>query len=366
MQHFVKQPYEYIWHFTHTEKSGICFCRMKDATISKYEVLLENGQPDFDVSTDGDGVLHLACQDDSGSIIYLMYADDTWHKSVLLQSKNPTPYPKKFSLLQNRAWVDLFYVVNHQEKRLLTHHILNSSEPNAIDYIDGEYFATQDKLGNNYVFYNNGYRKYQWNRKEWSEFIKLPGTPAYPFIDNEEKIHLALEQAGEIKYIGNGSMQTLGKGTDPIIFQIASILWIMWVNKGRVLAAYSGNSGGTWQNNGEFMSGRTLPATLFKLSYTEREKNLSAQHCYGYLSDNAAKLYLINNFFQLKPAPIIPQTRIAGQDIQDFAAQYSKEESPDITKLKIQFSSLTEQLKKIEKMLIVVESGIDKLLNKGA
>ena len=366
MQHFVKQPYEHIWHFMYTEKSGICFCKMKSALISKYEVLLENGQPDFDVCVDNDGVIHLACQDDGGNIIYLMHTGDTWHKSVLLQSKNPEPYPKNFCILQNRAWVNLFYIVNSQGKRLLTHHILNNtSSPDALDYIDGEYFAVQDKLGNNYVFYNNGYRKYQWNRKEWSDFIKLYDASPYPFVDGEEKIHLVIEESNEIKYIGNGAKQSLGKGEKPIMFQIGSILWIMWKDSDRILAAYSGNSGGTWLSNGEFMSGRTCSSELFKLSCTENEKNLSVRHCYGYISDNAAKLYLINNFFQTQNKPTTPQIRVAGQDVQDFAAQYNKEDATEITKLKIQFSSITEHLRRIEKMLAVMENGIKKLLSKG-
>ena len=44
MDFLVKHSYGYMRHFFHSVNSGICFCSMRDAHVTNYEVLIPAGQ----------------------------------------------------------------------------------------------------------------------------------------------------------------------------------------------------------------------------------------------------------------------------------------------------------------------------------
>src|SRR5665647_839446 len=133
--YLVKQSHECLWHFTHMQNNGLCFTKMNNAHKQEYEVLLKEARSDFDVIIDDNNHIHLVCQDDTGSIIYLNYFEDKWHKYTILMSKTPTNYQKNFQLVRINAWINMFYTIEYRGKKMLTHQILENSsvEPTVLD-----------------------------------------------------------------------------------------------------------------------------------------------------------------------------------------------------------------------------------------
>ena len=97
MNCFVKESHGVIWHFYHNSH-GICFCKMTDENITEYQVLLQEGQEDFDVIIDDSNCIHMVFQNEAGDILYANHFNGQWRKTTLMQSKNQTYYSKGFQL----------------------------------------------------------------------------------------------------------------------------------------------------------------------------------------------------------------------------------------------------------------------------
>ena len=96
--YLVKQTHACLWHFTYMQNNGICFTKLNNARKQEYEVLLKQARSDYDMAIDDNNHIHLVCQDDTGSIIYLNYYDNKWHKFVILKVKYLLIIIKTFSL----------------------------------------------------------------------------------------------------------------------------------------------------------------------------------------------------------------------------------------------------------------------------
>ncbi|OQB12665.1 MAG: hypothetical protein BWY15_02124 [Firmicutes bacterium ADurb.Bin193] len=344
-EHFVKQTYGVMWHFCHNT-GGICFCRMTSDHITEYEVLLSSGQKDFDVLIDDTDTIHLVCGDDSGSMIYISNRDKTWKKYTVMQSKTIEVSPKNFNIYRVGNWINVIYSIDYKGKRLLSHQILESSNPpGAIDYTEGEFCTTKDLDGNIYVLYNNqsgalGWRKFAWGKKEWSDFTAITAGEGLisPYIYVDDKIHIAGIRDDSVVYISDGTEHCLGTpGSGPIILKHGGLLYVMWENKrsGKVCVCPSSNRGASFQSPTEFVSGTFAPVKLYSLAHTSFE-NCFARHCYGYIRDNTVNLYLLGDYLNIKlspPKPVMPTVQ--------------KDEGVELVKLKIQLQQLSEAVAKM-------------------
>lgn len=368
--YLIKQTHECLWHFTYMQNNGLCFTKLSNGHKQEYEVLLKEARPDYAVVIDDNNQIHLVCQDDTGSIIYLNNFDKQWHKFVVLKSKTPTSYDKNFQLILINSWISLFYTIEYRGKKMLSHQILDSSvEPTVLDYIIGDYVTTMDYYNNIWVFYHSeisnafGYRKYTWNQKEWEAFAPLPtaeGLNHYQcHIGIDNKLHIVGENSGKIFYANVDNKHTIGNGKSPILYADNNTLWCMWVANNNVQAMSSTDNGANWRSSGDFISGRTASPTLFHLAYTSYEKDLNAKYCYGYFNNDIIRLYVMNQFLQISMSPPPAKEQITGEEVKEFAKQFDpepksvEENKPDVemTKLKIQISGLSDQINKSERKI---------------
>ena len=354
-EHFVKLSHGAIYHFCRNNQ-GICFCVMTDERIREYEILLQNGREDFDVLVDDSDTIHLVCQDDTGSIIRLKKEGEVWEKYTVLQTRTPTSYAKNFNLQRVGSWLNILYTVEHKGHKMLSHQIIGQSEnPDAVDYIKGNFSVAQDDTGDIYALYTNisgvlGWRKFLWSKKEWTEFnaVSTRGelTSAHIFVD--ETVHITGITDNSILYIGNGCEQVIGtSGTTPIFMKVRGALYIVWENRrdGRVWASLSNDGGLTFQLPTEFITGRFAPVKCYHVAATSAEK-IKTDFCYGYIRDNAVILYLLNGFFNVTKFP--PRPTVTAE---------RKDPSVEVTKLKIQLDKLSETVSGLMRRVDRLEGG---------
>jgi hypothetical protein len=352
-EHFVKLSHGAIYHFCHN-RQGICFCTMTDDKIREYEILLGNGRADFDVLVDDSDTLHLFCQDDTGSILYLKTEEKVWKKHVILQSKTPTSYAKNFNVQRVGSWLNLFYTVEYKGQKMLSHQIIGHSQvPEAVDYILDKFSVAKDDMGNIYVLYTNhkdelGWRKYVWSQKRWEDFVPaaVSGKLSSYNIFVDEVVHVTGVMDNSIMYIGNNCEQVIGSsGSAPIFMKVRGSLYIVWENRrdGKVWASLSNDNGLTFQSPTEFVTGRFAPIKCYHVAATSFE-GIKSDFCYGYIRDNCAVLYLLNGFFNVSKTPPRPAVTAAPKD-------------PDveITKLQIQVKQLSDAIKELAQRLDAIE-----------
>lgn len=126
MNCFVKESYGVIWHFYHNAH-GICYCKMIDENITEYNVLLADGQDDFDVLIDDSNCIHMVYQNKEGDILYANHFNGQWRKTTLLESKSREYYPKNFILKRINNWLNILYCIEYNGRKMLTHQVIDST-----------------------------------------------------------------------------------------------------------------------------------------------------------------------------------------------------------------------------------------------
>ncbi|MBQ7076299.1 MAG: hypothetical protein IJM94_05815 [Clostridia bacterium] len=325
MEHFVKPSYGKMWHFCHNSQ-GICYSSIVGKQASSYEVLLSDGQPDFDVIIDNKDCIHLVCQNGNGDIIYMKRVKDKWESQTLMQSKSKENYPKNFTIVLVGNQVNILYSLQYKSSKIIAHQIIESDKtPEVLDYIDGEFSVTKDKSGNIFVLYqsntygNFGYMAYIWNKKEWSDFVAVPveGKVINPhiFVDKSNKLHITGVLNGKIIYYSD-TVQNFGEGANPVLMEKDN-LYLLWENsgEGKIHAACSADNGKNFSNVTEFMAGRFTSAKIYAISYTAHETSCRTNRCYGYIADGNVNFYLTPDFFNVSrippkvtETPILPPT----------------------------------------------------------
>lgn len=351
MNCFVKETYNTIWHFYHNSH-GICFCKMTDENIREYQVLLPDGQEDFDVCIDDTDCLHLVCQNNDGDIIYMNHFNGQWRKTTLLKSKTPSNYKKDFSVRLSAHCLNVFYCITYNGKKMLTHHSIDADglPPSVIDCISGDFCTTahNDAI---YLFYYSetslcwGTKKYLPLQKEWEDFV--PATPIkncnnpFLYIDSKNQIHIIYEDNGYISECFEGKISDVGMGQNPIMaYQNHDMLIWEGVADNKIYIKRTDE-----QNPTIFMPGDFAKPIKMKLRYTSKEPDINADMCHGNIVNGTVKLYGINNFFATAQKPVPQNTENTDNDTYI-----------EIQKLKIQISQLNGLLQKLQTQLGAIDA----------
>ncbi|MCK9477887.1 MAG: hypothetical protein M0R40_00075 [Firmicutes bacterium] len=311
--YLVKHSFGCIRHFCHSPRNGIYLCTMTDARITGYEVIMADGQSDYDILIDDNDITHITCQDSEGNIIYIKNEKGKWEKYTLLKSKSSSSYSKNFNIFHTDNLISVIYAVDYKGKRLLSHHMIESSDvPVAIDYAAGDFSCAKDNNGNIHLLYTNGngvpgWRQFSWNTKQWGEFTPTSAESLKsPYVFVNDKIHAAGVTAdNKVVYLSQGEQKVVGEhGKNPIIMQKDSEIYVMWESPkdARVYASPSSDNGNTFSQPIEFMPERFVPVKLFGLAATSFEQ-CGARHCYGYIKDNIVSLFLMSNFLKVNKTP---------------------------------------------------------------
>lgn len=372
MNCFVKESYGVIWHFYHNSH-GICFCKMNDENITEYQVLLPEGQDDFDVIVDDSNCIHMVFQNKEGDIMYANHFNGQWRKTTLMQSKNQTYYPKNFVLKRVNNWLNMLYCIEYNGRKMFTHQIIDAEEntPYVVDCIRDYFSVAQDSVGNIIsLFYSEtkkvwGMKKYIWSQKQWSEFLEIGQLKdcknPFLFIDKEDKIHIVYEREHCIFEYFENNNKMIGTGQRPImVYQNDNI--IMWegVTDNKIYIKRSMDNAPT-----VFMSGGFSKPVRFKLRYTTYESDLIAHCCTGNILNGSVRMYGINNFFVVSQTSPV-SLKSEKTDVFDDKAYI------EMQKLKIkisQLSSIIDSLqskleeydsKKIDRRLQELETAVNK------
>lgn len=372
MNCFVKESYGVMWHFYHNTH-GICYCKMTDENITEYQVLLPDGQEDFDVLVDDSNCIHMVFQNNEGDILYANHFNGQWRKTTLLKSKSPGCYPKDFSIKRVNNWLNLLYCIEYNGRRMLTHQIIEGTEstPYVIDCIKDSFCVAQDSSGNIIVlFYSEtqkswGTRKYVWSQKEWADFSPLNQLEGcqniFLFVDKDDCVHIVYDRECCVYEYFENCEKMVGTGQKPIMLCQRDNI-IMWegVSDNKIYIKKEGDSAPT-----VIMSGGFSKPARFKLRYTTYEQDLNADCCTGNIINGSVRAYGVNNFF------VVSQTSPLS-----FKAQESGETANaaylEMQKLKVrisQLNSIIERLqsqieeydvKKIDRRLKELETAVNK------
>lgn len=311
--YLVKHSHGYMRHFCHSPKNGIYLCTMTNAHITGYEVLMAEGQNDFDMLIDDDDVTHIVCQDSEGNIIYIKNENGVWEKYTLLKSKTSSSYPKNFRIFLTDNLINMIYAVDYKGKRLLSHHMLESSDvPVAIDFAAGDFACAKDEGGNIHLLYTNGngvtgWRHFSWNTKQWGEFTAASDEKLKnPYVFSDDATYaVAVTADNRVIYLSQDGQKVLAEyGRNPVIIKNAGAIYAMWENPrdAKVYVKSIKDTEDEFSSPIEFMAERFVPVKLFGLAATSFEQCVN-RHCYGYIKDNIVSLFLISNFFKVNKTP---------------------------------------------------------------
>lgn len=172
--------------------------------------IIEDVYFDFDVISDSDENIHIICQSNDGSIIYLLFSNGNWEKNVLLLSKTKTAYTKSFKLIMCSKLICLFYtIVKDAKPFLIFQHINTQAAPVVIDYISSaprSFFVYPKENFDIDIYYQNqngelGFKTYIWSKKEFSSFSVVCDKANNPFVIGDRE--LIANRDGTILYIGS-------------------------------------------------------------------------------------------------------------------------------------------------------------------
>ena len=304
MNCFVKESYGVIWHFYHNAH-GICYCKMTDENITEYNVLLKDGQEDFDILVDDSNCIHMVYQNKEGDILYANHFNGQWRRTTLLESKSREYYPKKFALKRVNNWLNILYCIEYNGRKMLTHQLIDSTRdtPEVIDCIRDDFSCVQDSAGNITVLYYSetnkayGMRKYVWSKKEWNDFTSLPVINGcnnmFLFSDAQDCLHILYDRNFSIYEFCDGVENMIGTGQRPLMFHQKENV-IMWegVADNKIYIKKEGDKAPT-----VIMSGSFSKPVRFGLRYTTYEDGLLAECCSGNIINGSIRMYGINNFF---------------------------------------------------------------------
>lgn len=372
MEHIIYFENTWIRFFIHP-RYGLCTSKMENSRFSRFEILLSDIEGDFSAALCG-GKIQLVCQDKNGCIILLTYDGNPWQKTELLKSRSLKPHAKFFTLVPMGSLVNLFYVINHDNKTMLIHQILDgtSKSPEAVDYIQPvgiRYFVATGITSDINLMYRNengvlGSRVYRWSHKSFMPFIPFPsgGNALTPFvyIDADKTLFCAppADNTALTLFLKNDAGELLKKqlsdfcsaNSNPVIFVNKEKTIVQWCDNGCIMSSVSYDGGISFTKPVKYLKNAMQNICLFK---ADNGKNTA--YCYGYSAENNVTFYTVPNFLSImqnnlksSSAKILKK----GQEAEDFAKSLGfkksiiPEDDPYVTK-----KELLEEIKKLNEKI---------------
>ncbi len=382
MQEYLVKRSDVWWHFFIKPHYGLCFRKREGGRFSNFEVLYPEGSTDFCAVVMGEEI-HLVCQNQNGGIVHLSLLDETWHKTVLLESKSGVPYPKYFSLVPVGKFLNVFYIITYQDKYMLVHQIpgLTDKPPAVVDRIqmDTPPFIVRNRTGTDLLLcYTNesgvsGYRVYRWSGKTFGRFI--PINPALGAVVKNLRIeagdrvrYVALQSVNGIRNLicfeSNsegiyGEIKTVNLDcpvdTVPVFGKDGETLYISWYERGAVTVSRSEDDGKKWSKPMRYIKGASADCILYGIW----EKD-GFRQAYGYEKEGDIVFYSGES---LSGKEIKKQRgyRPAGYEAEDFAKEMGHdalEEPPSVNPvfeaLMQEISALKEQFLQLRQLYAVL------------
>ncbi len=130
--------------------------------------------------------IYIICQNNRGDIYFITVNGEKTESRCMLEAKVKEGYEKEFSLTYINGMINALYMLKHEDKYIIIHHIVNSgNQPEIIETLNSSspLFVCK-KEEDIYAIYKKEnslvYRTFQWKEKSWSDAEKI--------CDEEEKI----------------------------------------------------------------------------------------------------------------------------------------------------------------------------------
>ncbi len=209
------------------------------------ENIFETAYDDFDVCADDKGNCFIVCQNNSNGIYLLSLSGEKVNEKCLLESRREDGYEKSFCCEYVNGWINAVYVIKHEDRYLLIHHIINSEiNPFVVDTfdLDSKLFLFKDYDDNLYVIYNKeeiGFKKYDWKSKKWSGFKEIcNGRLMFAdgdFSMEENFVVSAKEDKGTTVYCGEEIISDLPEEVKPVVVCYRRETAVLFEYQGRIL-----------------------------------------------------------------------------------------------------------------------------------
>ncbi len=313
-QFILKQSSGMVWNFFYDDVHGICCSTMtKRRTWTEPISLQKNACPYFYMDLDYDDRFHLLFQDRNGNILYSRIENENIKTIPVLKSKSKSVYNKHFYLIPSKKNIQLFYVIEHNDRLILAHQQIIGEEPSnprVIDYVNPcafPYVITTDRNGTIYAYYQAsdgkylqlGYKKYMGNRNYWGEFTpvtRFNGDCEFPHVicDINNVMHLCYQRRAEKQFelvyqqkipdrnLWSGetviSSSAYSFSNSDMVFANGN-LYIYWVRENAVYFSSSSDSGTTWSKPARlnFSSGRQLFCFNYRTNYPYESDKIIAR-----------------------------------------------------------------------------------------
>ena len=344
MREYIVLHQEKWWHFFIKPFYGLCLRKKEGARFLPFEVLLPTACEDFCAIEAGNRI-HLVCQEENGSILYLTQEEDTWHKVVLFENKSGTAYKKYFSMVAVGNFINLFYVITYQEKHMLVHQILTGEDrpPTVVDRVQREslpYSVTMHTGTDITILYENesgkgGERLYRWSQKAFSRFM-----PVYPSAKCQPCCFLP-EKDGTVRYAGFQKVEGIynlvyfEKQTDmayseptvvyldcrqdaePIFCRDNRKLYLVWQEGGSIMSSYLMHEEGKWSKPIRYMQPSGTKVIQYGIC-----QNGTLRYVYGYEKGQDIVLYADEGLTVPSPQKQELQFKPEGYEGVEFASAY--------------------------------------------
>ena len=373
--YIIRQKDGTLWHFYFKNGVGICARKKSSSYWEDREIVFKDGEYDFTVMCDDDDNLHIICQNNSSNIYYFVYRSGAWQKYTILKSKTERFYPKNFKMIQSGVVLNLFYVIEHQEKYLLVHHMLdNESNPVVIDTLSQNTFSiTCDDSYNIYIYYKNesgmsGYRTYCWSSKKISSFITIADDSCEiknlcPLCDGIIN-HIVYVRDGSIVYRQKSESDfsseasiysSKGRMDAPAIAQTDDKLWILWCEYNKITYVTSTDAGKSWSKPVQFLTRGEFD--VFDVQMGDR-----FMRTYGYEKQNDIHLFAVQDFIGKNVVKIKKETgiKIPGSDVEVFAKKHAFSETEERPQFKVPEGSSSD-IKKLKIMIDILRREVGEL-----
>lgn len=343
---------------------GLCF---KDLIRlnSNPKVIFDTSCGDFDVVEMNNGEIGIICQDNEGSIVFLRESGNSYLKTTLLKNKNKIVYNKYFSLHRHGEWISALYIIDYEEKKILSHQIVDRENitPEAVDEIsDCKFRSFTDKSGNILLVYQKdnefGYRFYRWSVKKWSDYTVIAkGILSSAVVDFFDNLYVLYSENGNdycvFMKVENFTLTETEKISirgccdSSVMFTEKEALWIVREEKDRLTGIkYTCD---LKEASGPLLFGNDIYKKKYRIK--TKENRYVINECFGYETNNVPKLILYKNLYNT--SDIIPSKNIIeeGEEICDFAGISVKKEGREqieINKLKLKISDLQRRISKLE------------------
>jgi hypothetical protein len=318
-QFIFKQSTGKVWNLYHDEKLGMCYSTLtKRNTWTDPIAIHKDVHPPFHADMDFEDNFHILYQDNQGSINYTLMSNEVLKTIPVLQSKQPTPYNKHLYLLPaTRNQVHLFFIIEYNNNRMLSHQLLSDGKagnPKVIDYVTGSslpYSITTDSSGSIYMFYQVsdgtylqlGYKKYIPAQRFWSEFIQITKNSCNAeaprvLTDGKNIIHMCYQRLVQKQFelVYQQKIPDRNLWTREVVlhsssnsFALSSLastnnsITAYWVREDIIYHTASGDNGSSWSKPARysFQAGRQLLCLAYKSNTPHENEHFQAQELPG-------------------------------------------------------------------------------------